>query len=219
MTAAVFADRVQAGRELGDAIRALPLDGATGTGDPVVLGLPRGGVVVAREVAAALEVPVGFLGVRKIASPAHPELAVGAIAEGGAQYRDDALCRMVGVAPREWDELVRAARRELDRRVRLYREGRPEPDLLGRTVVLVDDGIATGATARAACRAVRARGARVVVVAVPVAPADWHDGPLAREADRLVAVEEPADLGAVGRFYRDFAQVDDAGVRAALARR
>lgn len=205
-----FADRVDAGRHLADVVRTEAPE------DALILGLPRGGVIVARQVATALGLPIDFVGVRKIGAPGHPEFAVGAIAEGGARAQDVESCRRLGISSRDWDEVERAEQQELARRVRVYRAGRRDPDLLGRSVVIVDDGMATGATALAACRSVRARGAERIVVAVPVAPAEWRLGPLAHEADALVAVWEPEDLLAVGRFYRDFAPTTDEQVLDAL---
>lgn len=208
----MFVDRLDAGRRLAEALsRDTAVDGA------LVLGLPRGGVVVAAEVARMLGMPLDFVGVRKIGAPSNPEFAVGAIAEGGARVKDEETCRLLGISPRSWDDVEGVESRELARRVVAYRGDRRPPDLIGRSVVIVDDGLATGATALAACRSVRARGAMRIVVAVPVAPAEWREGPLAREADGLVAVLEPEDLRAVGRFYRDFAATSDEQVIDMLA--
>lgn len=210
----MFRDREDAGRRLADVVRrVVPPDS-----EAVVLGLPRGGVPVAREVADALGAPLDVLVVRKLGAPSNPEFALGALAEGDVRVVDEGSVRSVGATADELDRVAERERAELARRVAAYRGERAARELDGRTVVIVDDGIATGATALAAVRSARGRGAARVVVAVPVAPAAWRDGPLAREADLLVTVDEPADLGAVGASYRDFSPTADEEVRAALDR-
>ena len=160
-----FVDRRDAGRRLAE--RLMSLRGE----DAVVLGLPRGGVPVAFEVARALGAPLDVILVRKLGVPFQPELAMGAIGEGGARVVNDEVLRRAGVTPSELAEVEHREQAELDRRARRYRGGRPPVGLTGRTAVVVDDGIATGSTARAACLVARAQGAARVVLAVPVAPA------------------------------------------------
>ncbi|MFH8222387.1 phosphoribosyltransferase family protein [Streptomyces sp. NPDC018057] len=206
----LFTDRAAAGRHLGDRLAAL-----AGRPDVVVLGLPRGGVPVAAAVARALDAPLDLCLVRKLGVPAQPELAMGAIGEDGVRVVDDTVVREVGVPPAALERVAEREQRELLRRAARYRGDRPALPVAGRTVVLVDDGVATGSTARAACRTVRARGAARTVLAVPVAPPDWTRR-LAGEADELVALETPPGFFAVGQFYTDFAQLDDEDVIAFL---
>jgi putative phosphoribosyl transferase len=191
------------------------------SGSAVVLALPRGGVPVAETVAEALGAPLDVIGVRKVGAPGQPELGVGAVAEGGAAGHglvldEDHLARL-GLRPADVASTVAAERAEVDRRIAAYREGRSLPDLRGRTVVVVDDGIATGVTAHAACRAVRALGAARVVLAVPVAAPGALDR-FGADVDDLVVLAQPAAFGAVGRWYADFGQTTDDEVHAALAR-
>ncbi|MGN6741826.1 MAG: phosphoribosyltransferase family protein [Amnibacterium sp.] len=202
-----FVDRADAGRRLAERLGPLPADA-------VVLGLPRGGVVVA----AAITSPPEVLVVRKLGVPGRREVALGAIAEGGVRFVDPATVRAFRVRPEQLEEVERLERLELDRRVQRYRGGRPLPALAGRTAVLVDDGVATGATAVAACRSARAAGAARVVLAVPVAAAA-ATALLEREADELVALLRPADFSAVGEWYERFEDVPDEAVVAALTPR
>ncbi|MDT0265672.1 phosphoribosyltransferase family protein [Streptomyces sp. DSM 44915] len=206
-----FADRREAGRRL--ARELAPLRGE----NLVVLGLPRGGVPVAAEVATALGAPLDVAVVRKLGLPAQPELAMGAIAEDDARVLNDEVVAGGGVDDERLAEVESTQRAELDRRAAAYRGERPRISVRGRTVVVVDDGIATGATARAACRSVRARGAARVVLAVPVAPADWARR-IGDAADELVCPEVADDFLAVGQFYRDFAQTTDEEVVELLRR-
>ena len=187
----------------------MPLDA------PVVLGLPRGGVAVAAEVATALGAELDVLVVRKLGVPVQPELAMGAIGEGGVRVLDERVLAAAGVTPGEIDEVERHERGEVDRRVAMVRAVRPAVDVDGRTVVVVDDGIATGSTAIAGCRVARARGASEVILAVPVAPAGWRTEAPA-EIDEVVSVIEPQDLYAVGVWYDDFRPVTDREVAALL---
>ncbi|GAB2765810.1 phosphoribosyltransferase family protein [Sinomonas soli] len=197
----VFKDRSQAGRELARALTRYRQQ------DAVVLGLPRGGVPVAFEVAVALDAPLDVIVVRKLGVPFQPELAMGAVGEGGVRVLDDHVLAVSGVTEREL-ALVEAREREVLReRTARIRAVRPQQDLRGRTAILVDDGIATGSTARAACRVARALGAARVVLAVPVGPADTV-GEIA-EADEVVCLTTPSPFRAVGRFYRDFSATTD----------
>lgn len=201
-----FRDRRDAGRQLAALITASSLH------DPIVLALPRGGVPVAFEVAAALGAPLEVLVARKIGAPRQPELGIGAVAEGGARVVDHDLARHLGLSEADIDLLAEGALAELERRVQAYRGDRGLPPLAGRDVIVVDDGVATGGTAEAALAAVRARHAARVVLAVPVCSPD-SSRRLARVADEVVSVLTPADLTAVGQWYQDFTQTTDAEVR------
>ena len=199
-----FADRHDAGRQLATAVREAIHERGD---DVVVLAMPRGGVPVAAEVATALRTSLHLVMVRKLGVPEQPELALGAIGEGGARFVDGGLARRFGVTPASLAAVERRERLELERRERLYGDVARRPSLTGKVAVIVDDGIATGATARAACRAARGLGASTVVLAVPAAPPDWRRS-LVGEADVLIAVGE-ADVPAVGFWYDDFSQVSD----------
>lgn len=206
----MFRNRVDAGRRLADALR--PLRGQ----DVVVLGLPRGGVPVAVEVARALDAPLDVIVVRKLGLPSQPELAMGAIAEGGIRVIDGALLRAARVSQAQLDAIEAAESAELDRRAREFRDGRPRADIAGRTVVIVDDGIATGSTARVACLAARKQGAARVIVATPVA-SESAVRELRDTADEVVALSVPHPFYAVGQFYADFRPTSDRDVVAALS--
>ncbi|WP_406065608.1 phosphoribosyltransferase family protein [Streptomyces sp. NBC_01077] len=206
-----FSDRTDAGRQL-----AARLDHHKGH-DVVVLGLPRGGVPVAAEVADALDAPLDICLVRKLGVPQQPELAMGALGEGGVRVVNERVLREAGVGARDLAAVEEREHAELDQRTRRYRGSRPSVPLEGRTVLVVDDGLATGATALAACRVVRARGAARIVLAVPVAPRGWT-ARLGGEADETVSVHEPELFYAIGQFYRDFAQTADEEVLACLDR-
>jgi putative phosphoribosyl transferase len=208
----LFLDRTDGGRQLAARLRHLRGE------DPVVLGLPRGGVPVAAEVARALDAPLDVIVVRKLGVPFQPELAMGAVGEEGVRILNPEVVRATGVTAPEIDEVEVHERAELRRRVRRFRGDRPALSLVGRTVVIVDDGIATGATARAACLATRARGARRIVLATPVAPSRWRRE-LADVADELVCVATPEPFHGVGEWYRDFAQTTDDDVTRCLADR
>ncbi|MCC3779409.1 phosphoribosyltransferase family protein [Streptomyces sp. UNOB3_S3] len=197
-----FDDRVDAGRRLAARLEDFRDDG------PVVLGLPRGGVPVAFEVAHALGAPLDVILVRKLGVPYHRELGFGAIGEGGIRVISEDIMRMSRVDEDDLAEVQRAEEAELARQAERFRGGRPRIPLAGRTVIVVDDGIATGASASAACRVARAEGAARVVLAVPVAPPDAAEriGP---EADELVCLSTPPLFSAVGEWYRDFSQTAD----------
>jgi putative phosphoribosyl transferase len=182
----------------------------------VILGIPRGGVLVAAEVARALALPLDVVVPRKIGAPSNPELGIGAVAPG-VRVLDAAMIRRLDVGPAYLEREIAAQEREIERRSAAYRGGRPSADIAGRTAVVVDDGVATGGTAVAALRWARARGAREVVLAVPVAPAQAVPM-LARECDRIVVLETPEPFTAVGEWYRRFGQASDADVVEALGR-
>jgi putative phosphoribosyl transferase len=198
----VFVDRADAGRQLGERLQHLK-----GT-NPVVLGLPRGGVQVAAEVAAALDAPLDVIVVRKLGVPSMPELAMGAIGEGDVRIVLPETVRRAGVTPEAFEDVERQERVELQRRAERFRGDRPRIPLSGRTVIVVDDGIATGSTARAACQVARAQGAARVMLAVPVAPAEWAHA-LSDAADEFVALITPPQLQAIGMWYSDFSQSSD----------
>jgi putative phosphoribosyl transferase len=207
----LFADRVDAGRRL--ARQLMQLRGE----DVVVVGLPRGGVVVAAEVALTLGAPLDVIVVRKLGVPFQPEVAMGAIGEGGARVINGDVIRAAGIGPEELAGVEVRERAELRRRVERFRGEHDQVPLAGRVVIVVDDGVATGSTAHAACQVVRAQGAARVVLAVPVAPVGWR-GRFAGVADELVCLATPRPFVGIGCFYRDFSETSDAEVVAALAR-
>ncbi len=206
-----FANRRDAGRLLAERL-------ARHLGDqPVVAALPRGGVPVAYEIARVLSAPLDVLAVRKLGAPAHDEYAVGAIAEGDIVVIDEPEARRAGLTGAVRERKLAIERRELGRRAAAYRGMRPPADLAGRVVVVVDDGLATGLTAIAAVRAVRAQGAARIIVAVPVAAPEAVQR-VGEEADEVVAVLVPPRLRGVGEWYDDFAQTGDEEVLDLLAR-
>lgn len=207
-----FIDRVDAGSRLAGLLRSRPH-----AEDVVVLGLPRGGVPVAAEVAATLRAPLDVLMVRKLGVPAQPELAFGAIGEHGIRVVNQAVVNSARLTDGDVARVERHERNELDERSIRYRDGRTPIPLAGRTAVIVDDGVATGSTARAACLVAREQGASRVVLAVPVAPRGWTSR-LGDVADELVSVDTPRDLYAVGQFYVDFEATGDDEVRDCLLR-
>jgi uncharacterized protein (TIGR00369 family) len=197
-----FRDRSDAGRQL--ASRLLPLRGK----DVVVLGLPRGGVAVAAEVARALDAPLDVILVRKLGVPAQPELGMGAIGEGDARVINTDVVRYSGASEADINAVEQRERAELERRTKRFRGDAPREPLAGRIAILVDDGIATGSTARAACQVARAQGAARVVLAAPVAPPSARST-LAGDADELVCLETPERFLAIGEWYDDFSQTRD----------
>jgi putative phosphoribosyl transferase len=206
-----FVDRTAAGRALAGAVQKLRLRRPI-----LVLGLPRGGVPVAYEVALALRAPLDVLVVRKVGMPGQPELAIGAVAAGGIIVREPGSAGYLPALDTRFERLAQRELRELDRRERAYRTDLPPLDLGGQTVVLVDDGLATGATMIAAVRAARAAGAAFVVAAAPVA-SDQAAALVGAEADELAILRVPPMLFAIGAWYRNFEQLDDADVRRLLA--
>lgn len=203
----IYRDRSDAGRRL-----AARLTHHAGDPSVLVLGLPRGGVPVAAEVADALGAPLDVYVVRKLGVPGQRELAMGAIGSGGVRVMNDRVLRAAGVAPEEIEEVIREEERELERRERTLRGERPPPEVEGRTIVLVDDGIATGSTMRAAIAALQARGARKIVVAVPIAASETC-AELAGEVDEVVCAATPDPVRAISIWYEDFGQTTDAQVR------
>lgn len=205
-----FRDRREAGRVLAGQLTAY-----ASRPDVVVLGLARGGLPVAWEVAAALSVDLDIFLVRKLGVPRWPELAMGAVASGGAVVMNDSVVHSVGVTPAQVRATLDRETVELMRRERLYRGGRAPADLSGKTVIVVDDGVATGASMRVALRAVRAAGAARLVAAVPVGPPNI-ESLLGSDADEVTCALTPPRFEAVGQVFADFHQVDDAEVRELL---
>ncbi|MBN1557690.1 MAG: phosphoribosyltransferase [Lentisphaerae bacterium] len=208
-----FKDRQDAGRQLAKRLRHYAEDPKV-----LVLALPRGGVAVADEVARAIAAPLDVFLVRKLGAPGQPELAVGALASGGVRVLNDDVIDALGVTGDELDTVAAAEQKELERREAAYRRGKPPLETTGRTVILVDDGLATGATMHAAVRALRKQGANPVVVAVPVAAPDSLQR-IRREADDVVCLSAPPAFQAVGQWYERFGQLSDADVCAFLARK
>jgi putative phosphoribosyl transferase len=206
-----FADRRDAGRRL--AAQLLPV----AREDPIVIGLPRGGIPVAEEVAIALRAPLEALAVRKLGAPHNPEYGIGALAEDGTRVFDEEALAVLGIDGAALEEIVTRETAELRRRVEAYRGQRPLPPVRDRTVVVVDDGVATGVTDTAALRAVRRARPRRLVLAVPVCAPDAA-ARLREEADEVICLAEPRLLYGVGQWYDDFTQVSDAEVLAALGR-
>ena len=208
-----FIDRTDAGRQLARALTHYKAQ------RPVVLALPRGGVPVAAEVAMVLDAPLDLILVRKIGVPFQPELAMGAVVDGAEPVivRNEEVIQLSGVSETEFNAIRDEQLAEIERRRKLYLGDRPHPQIAGRTVIVVDDGIATGATTRAALHAIRMRKPSKLVLAVPVAPTDTLKE-LRGEADDIVCLEDYEEFGAIGLFYSDFRQVSDAEVVEILAR-
>jgi len=207
-----FPNREEAGRLLAE-----KLEKYAGRNDVIVLGLPRGGVPVAYEVAQRLGVPLDVFIVRKLGVPGFEELAAGAIASGGVRVLNEDVLRALPKADQIIESVTEKETAELERREKIYRDDRPAPELRDRVVILVDDGLATGATMRAAVKALRQRGVAKIVVAVPVGPPDtcreFED-----EADETICASAPEFFQAVGQYYEDFSQTSDEEVRDLLAR-
>jgi putative phosphoribosyl transferase len=205
-----FLNRREAGRELASRLAAY-----ADRDDVLVLALPRGGVPVAYEVARALNAPMDVFLVRKLGTPGHRELAMGAIASGGIRVLNDDVVRHFGIPQPAIENIAREEEQELERRERVYREGRPAPDLANRVVILIDDGLATGSTMRAAAQAVRARHPARVIVAVPVGARETC-AELRSIADEVVCARMPEPFSSVGQWYLDFTQTEDDEVRELL---
>ena len=201
----VFHDRVDAGKKLADKLSQYR------SKDVVVLAIPRGGVVVGFEVAGDLGAPLSVIIPRKIGAPGNPELAIGAVTEEGDTYIDSIIVKSLGVTQSYIDEVKQLEVEEIKRRMKTYLGDRQRPELKGKTVILVDDGIATGATMKAAIRTLRRHGPAEVIVAVPVAPPETVES-LKELADSVVCLETPSFFYAIGQFYREFDQVGDAEV-------
>lgn len=212
LTVRRFRDRADAGRAL-----AAELSAYAGRDDVVVLALPRGGVPVGYEVARALGAPLDVFIVRKLGVPGHEELAMGAIASGGVRVLNESVVQPLRIPESVIDTIAAREQAELERREREYRDGRPAPDVRGRTVILVDDGLATGATMRAAAQALRLQQPARVVVAVPVS-AEESCEELRTQVDDIVCSMTPHPFYGVGMWYEDFSQTTDAEVRELLAR-
>ena len=210
MLTMIYRDRADAGQEL-----AKKLAGYRDCSDVIVLGLPRGGVPVAFEVAMALHAPLDVFVVRKLGTPGQPELAMGAIASGGVRVLNHDVVRALGIPEWQIEEVAQAEGEELRRREQQYRGTRAPLNVRDKTVILVDDGLATGSTMRAASAALKQEGARKIVVAVPVA-AEASCAAVRGEVDELVCAATPEPFWAVGQWYRDFDQTTDAEVRSLL---
>jgi putative phosphoribosyl transferase len=203
----IFSSRADAGQRLAEQL------GAYKSPDTIIYALPRGGVAVAEEIARALNAPMDLLLVRKIGTPWHRELALGAVVDGGKPIivRNEEVLGATGTSESEFQKICEEELAEIERRRRLYLGDRKRPDPQGRTAIVVDDGIATGATVKAALRALRQRKPKQIILAVPVAPPDTLEQ-LYSDADKIVCLETPEPFGAIGFFYRDFHQMTDAEV-------
>lgn len=208
----IYKDRAEAGQNLAERLAAYK-----NRADVIVLGLPRGGVIVAFEVAQALSAPLDVFVVRKLGVPDQPELAMGAIASGGVRVLNEDVVQMMRIPNEVIDAVAAREQQELERREQLYREGRPALEVRERIVILIDDGLATGSTMRAAAAALRNRQPARIVMAVPVAASSTCDE-FKTEVDEVICAETPEPFYAVGLWYRDFAQTTDEEVRELLAR-
>ncbi len=207
-----FRDRTQAGREL-----AARLTLYANRSDALVLALPRGGVPVAYEIAKALNLPLDICLVRKLGVPGHKELAMGAIASGGVRVLNYDVISWLAIADKTLEHVAARELRELQRRDRAYRGDRPQPEIRDRTIILVDDGLATGATMRAALRVLQQQHPKAIVIAIPVAPRSGCQA-LETEVDKLVCLATPEPFYAIGLWYENFAQTTDEQVRNLLAK-
>jgi putative phosphoribosyl transferase len=208
----IYSDRLEAGRELAGLLKDY-----ADRDDVLVLALPRGGVPVAYEVAKALNAPLDIFLVRKLGVPGHEELAMGAIASGGIRVLNPDVVEYLRIPPAVIDAIAAREMKELDRRERAYRGDRPEPDVRGKTVILIDDGLATGSTMRAAVEALRHQNPARIVVAVPVSAPQTCDE-YRMGADEIVCARTPEPFYGVGMWYYDFSQTTDEEVREFLAR-
>jgi len=206
-----FPNRAEAGRELAE-----KLEKYVGRDDVIVLGLPRGGVPVAFEVAKRLCAPLDVFIVRKLGVPGFEELAAGAIASGGVRVLNEDVVRAIPFASEAIEAVTARETTELQRREQIYREGRPAPELRDKIAILIDDGLATGATMRAAVKALRQHDASKIVVAVPVGPPDTCQE-LSQQADETICLSTPPFFQAVGQYYKDFSQTSDDHVRELLS--
>jgi len=208
---APFRDREDAGRQLAERLVRYRDD------DPVIFALPRGGVPVGYEIARTLEAPLDVFIARKLGAPDQPELGIGAVAQDGARVLNEPIVKEIGVSEEYIERVAAEETAEAERRLKLFRGDRPEPEVRERTVILVDDGIATGVTTRAAMEALRRREPRCLVLAVPVCATRTAES-LRQEVDELICLEAPSDLMAIGFWYRDFEQVPDEEVIELLER-
>ena len=197
-----FRDREDAGRRLAERLAGY------GDEDPVVLALPRGGVPVGYEISRALNAPLDVFLARKLGAPGQPEFGIGAVAQGGVRVLNERAIRTLEIPDDYIEQAAERETAEIERRLKLLRGGRPEPEVRGRSVILVDDGLATGVTARAAIEALRQRSPQRLVLAVPVCAAQTMEA-LRSEVDELVCLEAPSDLMAIGLWYQEFEQVSD----------
>jgi predicted phosphoribosyltransferase len=198
----IFKDRQQAGEKLAAALTKYRAK------KPLILGIPRGGIIVAYEIAKALNAPLDIIVARKLASPSQPEYAIGAIAPGGIKILNSEAVQYFGLDKHDLDEIITQEKQELERRMQIYRAGKKALNVKNKTVIIVDDGLATGLTAKAAVRSVKALGAREVILAVPVAAADTA-ADICQEVDELICLSTPSYFGAVGQFYKNFPQTTD----------
>jgi putative phosphoribosyl transferase len=202
----IFKDRVEAGRKLAEALKRYRGK------DIVVLGIPRGGVVVANEVAKELEAPLDIVVSRKIEAPGEPEFALGAVTQEGEVIMDRQAAESLGATPQYLDDQIRKKREEVKDRMRMLRGDAPYPELEGRTIIIVDDGIATGSSVSAAVMSVKKRRPKEIIVATPVAPKDAVET-LSEDNTKVVSLETPRAFLAIGEFYQDFGQVEDIEVK------
>ncbi len=207
----IFQDRQDAGRQLAERLLGSRYEA------PVVLALPRGGVVVGYEVALALEAPLDVIVARKLGAPGNPEFGFGAVGPGGVRVVDDNTVRMLGLSEAQIEQIAARETEEMERRMRRYHGDRPPLELQGRTVILVDDGLATGVTARSAIQAIRAQKPRQLVLAVPVSARDTAEA-IRSEVDELVCLNAPLAFMAVGQWYHEFGQTSDGEVIELLER-
>lgn len=211
-----FLDREDAGIRLAKKLESLRSEGTLDLSDAIVIALPRGGVTVANQVAIALHLPLDVCVVRKVGAPGHRELAVAAVSEGGETVVNENICVKLGLSTSAVMDLAEPERKEVEQRITRFRAGRAAIPVENKTVILVDDGLATGATALVAIQVLKRRGAKQVVLAVPVCPYDAVDR-FEKEADSFVYLDAPQTFYAVGQWYRDFDQVTDDEVKRVLA--